>query len=387
MSESTLAALLAETIGNLDSPDLISGSTWDHPDTLNVSGINEAARTLGIGPVFEIGDAPAWWNWPNLPAEHPNNQVRVERLTVFAADGLAPLDILRFKHELQSGRKTAKAISKAVVSRLKGWGRKASSKARELSQEATSPVVSPCPQCGGERLPEDAYRLCESCRTHRGKVAELEREFYDICQTLNGALFWRHDHHPEWGTNWPHSPAGEKGLAGEFYAAMNIAGQDRVRAARDRILKACGVELGLVWTEPEKWEIAETIRQFIKPFNNPRDRATPIQDILPALYGNLKSQFPAISIPGSVTFLEVSGHIPTHSNEVPQYVTLDQMAVLSNRSKKTLERWLSGGKLPQPDVEGGGGKPHEWLWLSVRESLASHSGKEMPERYPTLRSS
>lgn len=41
-----------------------------------------------------------------------------------------------------------------------------------------------------------------------------------------------------------------------------------------------------------------------------------------------------------------------------QFVTLDQMAALVNRSKKTLERWLRDDKLPAPDVKGGGGGHH-----------------------------
>jgi hypothetical protein len=65
------------------------------------------------------------------------------------------------------------------------------------------------------------------------------------------------------------------------------------------------------------------------------------------------------------------------------------MAGITNRSKKTLERWYSKGirkgKLPEPDVEGGGGGPHEWLWSKVREPLEQLSGKQMPERFPSLR--
>lgn len=68
-----------------------------------------------------------------------------------------------------------------------------------------------------------------------------------------------------------------------------------------------------------------------------------------------------------------------------QYVTLDQMAAMANRAKKTLERWLEKGKLPEPDVEGGGGKPHEWLWHRVRKPLQNESGKTMPDRFPSLR--
>lgn len=69
----------------------------------------------------------------------------------------------------------------------------------------------------------------------------------------------------------------------------------------------------------------------------------------------------------------------------PQYVTLDQMAAISGKSKRSLERWITHGKLPSPDVEGGGGKANEWLWSEVREILERETKKPMPERYPTLR--
>ena len=57
-----------------------------------------------------------------------------------------------------------------------------------------------------------------------------------------------------------------------------------------------------------------------------------------------------------------------------QYVTLDQMAGITNRSKKTLERWYSKGirkgKLPEPDVEGGGGR----AGAHFRQDVQSGSG-------------
>lgn len=63
-----------------------------------------------------------------------------------------------------------------------------------------------------------------------------------------------------------------------------------------------------------------------------------------------------------------------------QYVTLEQMAGLLNLQKKTLERWylegIKKGKLPEPDVEGGGGKPHEWLWSRVRKPLEKTVGEK-----------
>ncbi len=75
-------------------------------------------------------------------------------------------------------------------------------------------------------------------------------------------------------------------------------------------------------------------------------------------------------------------------DETPlQFVTLDQMASLVNRSKDTLERRLNkkNTTMPQPDVEGGGGKPHEWRWDRIRPWLIKEFKRDLPERYPTIR--
>jgi hypothetical protein len=70
-----------------------------------------------------------------------------------------------------------------------------------------------------------------------------------------------------------------------------------------------------------------------------------------------------------------------------QYVTLDQMAALVNRSKRTAEKWLTRPKnpLPEADVQGLGGKPSEWIYASVRSWLENESGKQLPEHFPAGR--
>jgi hypothetical protein len=68
---------------------------------------------------------------------------------------------------------------------------------------------------------------------------------------------------------------------------------------------------------------------------------------------------------------------------VLQYVTLDQMAAIVNRSKKTFERLKQQARLPAPDVEGGGGKPDEWVWSRVRPWLESEFSKKLPECFPS----
>jgi hypothetical protein len=70
-----------------------------------------------------------------------------------------------------------------------------------------------------------------------------------------------------------------------------------------------------------------------------------------------------------------------------QYVTLDQIAAIVNRNKKTLERQLNkaNSTMPKPDVEGGGGKPNEWKWDAIRPWLEMEFGKSLPSTYPRIR--
>jgi hypothetical protein len=71
-----------------------------------------------------------------------------------------------------------------------------------------------------------------------------------------------------------------------------------------------------------------------------------------------------------------------------QYVTLNQVAALVNRTKKTLQRIVNDQKraCPSPDVEGGGGKPNEWKWLRLRPWLESTFNRKLPEQFPSLSS-
>jgi hypothetical protein len=71
----------------------------------------------------------------------------------------------------------------------------------------------------------------------------------------------------------------------------------------------------------------------------------------------------------------------------PQYVTLDQIAAVVSRSKRTVEKLLTRKKnpMPTPDIEGGGGKPNEWEWATIQPWLEKEFGRNLPERYPALR--
>lgn len=59
-----------------------------------------------------------------------------------------------------------------------------------------------------------------------------------------------------------------------------------------------------------------------------------------------------------------------------------QFAAFAGRKKRTLERHLKKGKLPEPDRRGGGGKPHLWYWSTIRPALQSYSNRPLPDEFP-----
>lgn len=75
------------------------------------------------------------------------------------------------------------------------------------------------------------------------------------------------------------------------------------------------------------------------------------------------------------------------SQEMPgeeiQYVTLDQIAAIVPRTKRTLEKYVDA--MPARRVKGGGGKPNEWVWSEVRPWLEQTFSRPLPARYPSPR--
>jgi predicted DNA-binding transcriptional regulator AlpA len=70
---------------------------------------------------------------------------------------------------------------------------------------------------------------------------------------------------------------------------------------------------------------------------------------------------------------------------IDDLVTLNQVAPLTGLAKRTLERYLRKGELPEPDVRGGGGKAHRWFWHTLRPALERISKRNLPERFPASR--
>jgi hypothetical protein len=73
---------------------------------------------------------------------------------------------------------------------------------------------------------------------------------------------------------------------------------------------------------------------------------------------------------------------PPTAVAVRELVTLNQAAVMVHRSKRSLERYKTKGKLPPPAVEGGGGMPDLWDWKEIRPWLTATFKIDLPERFP-----
>jgi hypothetical protein len=71
--------------------------------------------------------------------------------------------------------------------------------------------------------------------------------------------------------------------------------------------------------------------------------------------------------------------------ELPDLVTLDQAAAAVHKSKRTLELHKTKGKLPEPSVEGGGGRADLWDWKTLRPWLEAKFGIKLPTKYPANR--
>lgn len=77
--------------------------------------------------------------------------------------------------------------------------------------------------------------------------------------------------------------------------------------------------------------------------------------------------------------------LPVDVTQLGDLVTLSQVAPLTGRSKRTLERYLAAEKLPEPDFRGGDGQSHKWYWGRLRPALQELGIRALPDRFPAAR--
>ena len=179
------------------------------------------------------------------------------------------------------------------------------------------------------------------------------------------------------------------------------ATQDRITAKRMRDAGQLGEMLELFQHDAERGdEIAETChKQAVASQQNLLDLANLLREHAPKLLRlvpvvNFHDAAPADLLPWLSAMREIESEIltlvaappanPMEAVVADQYVTLDQMAALVKKHKRTLENRKSRQKNPLPfaDVEGAGGTTAEWLYAKIRPWLEAEFKKFLPERLP-----
>lgn len=125
---------------------------------------------------------------------------------------------------------------------------------------------------------------------------------------------------------------------------------------------------------------AITLVELADAFDEQEDER--IRDLWLTVFAGLKCVLTKLQSDGGADADEESGAEPKALSEL---VTLSQVEPLCGLRKRTLERHLSVGTLPRPDVPGGGGRSHKWYWHNLRPALEKVSRKPLPEKFPGSR--
>ncbi|QDU39194.1 hypothetical protein Mal4_35310 [Maioricimonas rarisocia] len=334
-------------------------------------GIPEVKRTILdlLSSLIEgdFGDLSVAPDWTRTRVQQVENILQTLRLTVGGHDDDLTLPEQAFLTEVDRAvREYGVRLQREWDERLAAADRAgtlttANSQGTETGESAASGKSAPsdaasskgepvdsCPACGGERTADDRGSLCRQCRTHKGKVAELWRAvlFHDACLKR-----------------------GDTQNAERAWSRLRSLGWLTLRDAAQRVLNSTeeGEKLfdrirGRLTTNADEW-------------NELLDR--PLGDLLPLVESSCETSAPAGDRDGD------AGEPVEEDTGQLQYVTLDQCAALVGRTKDTLYRWLrKDPHAPEPDVEGGGGKHHEFLWSRIRPWLENKSGRRLPERFP-----
>jgi hypothetical protein len=98
------------------------------------------------------------------------------------------------------------------------------------------------------------------------------------------------------------------------------------------------------------------------------------------------SKFPMVRvIQPTPAALDAPSGTDAASDAPPDLVTLDQVAAIVHRSKRSLERYKTNGSLPEPAVKGGGGRPDLWEWKTIRPWLEMTFRIKLPDTFPASR--
>ena len=174
------------------------------------------------------------------------------------------------------------------------------------------------------------------------------------------------------------------GLIRVHKLSVEAAGELSLEAAMDRLEPSdTAGRAEAKPAAPSNASLLEQAKQFLTDKDREEEARQVAMKLLPYVF--FGPDWPHAVSPGTRSATPTAEANPPVT--APQFVNLDQMAAMVNRSKATLERRLNTGNstMPRPDVEGGGGKPHEWRWDRIRPWLMAEFGRDLPERFPNIR--
>ncbi len=141
---------------------------------------------------------------------------------------------------------------------------------------------------------------------------------------------------------------------------------------------------GVLETKPKHIGDAGVYAQYeSKAATAPDDHRGPFESFLTQIESDLKANMPEHDRSQQEARAEPPETSDGSSATVDELVTLNQVAPLTGKSKRTLERYVQQGRLPGPDIRGGDGKANKWYWRTLRPALSEFaSSKQLPERFP-----
>ena len=169
-------------------PETLQKGKWKHAEALNPHEINAAAKSLGLGPILEVGQAPDWAKMPNLPPDHPANTRTIESLTVYHPDGSK----YRVRRDAGMLDDSSGFPIAEIIARLEAWSKFADEKGDASLVTGTLPAAPTSPSPGNPPQGGNGIPLGFNAGTERRTRSKQSTQNGDARVKLIAALSRHH---------------------------------------------------------------------------------------------------------------------------------------------------------------------------------------------------